>query len=681
MSRSRRSKSSGETHASLGNFILHWGAKLIFLTTIVVVVLSLVQCTIKKPEAPVWDTQLTVPLVNRTYAMPEIISKIDQDAISFDNDSNVVFSVEQGLDTVELDASNLTTASLNYNVSQQLGEISIAAPSVDPAAVSLASIPGLPQIFPATVPVTSFDIATSFPPVAGLTMAQVSSGQIWVVATNNLGIDLSSVILSLDDNGFFQSLGSASFSGGITDGESDSLLFDLGGKTISNSFAASTICQTNGGTITSPDGKQFEFAIHFPTDLSVTAATAEVPALSRDFGDAVSLQESDIITGALLNGGQIALTVTNNSALDATLDISIPDLKLGGVPLTLSQPISAFGSEVVNIGLAGYQLAPADVTLPQQLPVNISAVVPGSGSNQVTVNSSNNFSVQASLSGLSFSSVTGVFTGTSMTIAPIVQAIDVPTGFDSVQLVNAILTIEIENSVGLPGDLNVTLNGNNGKTLNIAGTVDARILATAATTIITEPDIADFLSPIPSQVTITGSASFGAGTSGTIRDGDYITGTVRIDSPVEMIIPETPIDTDIESETIEQDDIDKITDHVIEARLIYNIINHLPVGATVNLLMSGDSATLYANPQLRFDNISVDAAPVVGSVVVDTLSTGYQSILLDSADIQILKNDTLYIGQELILHSSNGQPVRLTKDDFVTVVGRIEVEYRFDGEF
>ena len=161
MSRSRRSKSSGETHASLGNFILHWGAKLIFLTTIVVVVLSLVQCTIKKPEAPVWDTQLTVPLVNRTYAMPEIISKIDQDAISFDNDSNVVFSVEQGLDTVELDASNLTTASLNYNVSQQLGEISIAAPSVDPAAVSLASIPGLPQIFPATVPVTSFDIDTS----------------------------------------------------------------------------------------------------------------------------------------------------------------------------------------------------------------------------------------------------------------------------------------------------------------------------------------------------------------------------------------------------------------------------------------------------------------------------------------------------------------------------------------
>jgi hypothetical protein len=306
--------------------------------------------------------------------------------------------------------------------------------------------------------------------------------------------------------------------------------------------------------------------------------------------------------------------------------------------------------------------------------------VPGTAPNQVTVSSGNSFGVQASLNGLSFSSVTGIFTGTNMTIDPILQEIDVPTGFDSVQLVSAVLTIEIENSIGLPGDLTVTLTGNNGRTLNINGTVDARVLATASTTTFTEPDVADFLSPIPSQVTITGSASFGAGTSGTIRDGDYITGAVRIDSPVEMIIPQTLIDTDIESEKIEQKDIDKITDHVIEARLIYNLTNHLPIGATVNLLMSGDSATLYSNPQLRIDDITVDAAPVVASVVVDTLSTGFQTIVLDSADIQILKNDTLYIGQELILHSSNGQPVRLTKNDFISVLGRIEVEYRFDGE-
>ena len=48
---------------------------------------------------------------------------------------------------------------------------------------------------------------------------------------------------------------------------------------------------------------------------------------------------------------------------------------------------------------------------------------------------------------------------------------------------------------------------------------------------------------------------------------------------------------------------------------------------------------------------------------------------------RILENDTLYIGQELVLEGSNGQSVKLTQDDYITVIGRIEVEYRFDGEF
>ena len=54
---------------------------------------------------------------------------------------------------------------------------------------------------------------------------------------------------------------------------------------------------------------------------------------------------------------------------------------------------------------------------------------------------------------------------------------------------------------------------------------------------------------------------------------------------------------------------------------------------------------------------------------------------MDSVDIQVLKNNPLYIGTELILEDSGGQPVRLTNSDYLTVQARIEVEYRFDGEF
>ncbi|MBK7141155.1 MAG: hypothetical protein IPH75_03615 [bacterium] len=681
MSRNRRSRQKDDSQVSLGNFMLHWGAKLIFLTLIVVVVLSMVQCTVKKPEAPEWNTQLVVPLVNRTYDMPEIISRIDQDAISMDDDSNVVFSVEQALDTVQLDAANLTTASLSYNISQQLGQFTIAAPNVTPVTVPIGDMPSIPQIYPAVVPDLSFDIPATFPALSGMTSATIADGSLYLVATNNLGINLNTVSVTLFDEGRSLTVGTQTFAAGINDGETDSVLFVLDGQTISNSFSATAMCHTPGGAIPSADGREFAVEIHFVSDLTVDGAMAEIPAISRDFSDAVSLDESDVITSAVLSGGQVGLTINNNSALPATLEITIPDLKLNNVPLQVTRQVTSSGTTNVSIPLAGYVLSPADIVLPQELPINISATIAETAPNQVTVSSINSFGVQASISGLTFTAVTGNFSSTNMTIDPIVQDIDVPTGFDSIQLVNAVLTIELENSVGLPGQLDINLVGNNGKTLNINGLVNARVLATAATTTLTETDVANFLSPLPSQVSISGSASFGDGSSGTIRDGDYITGTVRIDAPVEMIIPETPIETDIESEEIEQDDIDQITDHVIEARLVYNITNHLPLGASISLVFSADSATLYTNPELVIDSISVSAAPVVSSVVVDTLSTGEQTILLDSADIQILKHAKLYIGQELILHGSNGQPVKLTKNDFISVIGRIEVEYRFDGEF
>jgi hypothetical protein len=201
--------------------------------------------------------------------------------------------------------------------------------------------------------------------------------------------------------------------------------------------------------------------------------------------------------------------------------------------------------------------------------------------------------------------------------------------------------------------------------------------------VIVNTDVADFLSPVPSTIDITGSATFGDGVSeSTVNPDDYIFGSINIVAPLEVIIPRTPIEADIEGSDVEQDDIDIITDHLIQGRFVYNIINHLPVGASVNLFLGGDSATVMTNPQVSFvDDIFITAAPTTGSIASDTVSTGYQYVTIDSVDIQVLKNERLYVGTEIILEDSNGQPVKLTNSDYLRVIGRIEVEYRFDGEF
>ena len=56
-------------------------------------------------------------------------------------------------------------------------------------------------------------------------------------------------------------------------------------------------------------------------------------------------------------------------------------------------------------------------------------------------------------------------------------------------------------------------------------------------------------------------------------------------------------------------------------------------------------------------------------------------VMLDSLDIKVLENETVYIGTEVVLHGSDGLPVTVAGDDFIKIIGRIEVEYLFDGEF
>ncbi|PWB76463.1 hypothetical protein C3F09_00400 [candidate division GN15 bacterium] len=679
MSRRNRSKGSDWSLQKIVPSLFSLGGKLLFAAVVVIVVLTFAQCTVKKPEAPEWNTQFTVPLVSRTYLMPELIRKMDQSGVGFDIDSNVVFSVSHELDTIGLDAENLSTPDIDYTVSKAVGKVKIVKPVITPISVSLVNIAGLPVVYPTTVPASSFSVVADFPTIDDFTTAQIDTATVYVIVDNRLGFDIDAAIIQLFDQLHWSSLGSSALTDTLKNGEVDSLPFVLDGHTVSNTLNATISCHTPGGYLQDANGKVILVAAHFANDPVVSSATAQIPALQRVLSDSVSLQESDVITDAAITAGSADLVISNSTPITATLQVTIPDLQLSGTPLTVSRQVNAYGSVNVHIPLAGYAMRPSDLTAPQYLPVTIEADVPATTPNQVSINETQNFQAAVSLTGLQFGAVSGYFSSTVATLDPIVQDIDIPKGFDSIQFTSAVLTLEIDNAVALPGRLDISMAGDNGQTLPVAGDIAARILATAATTELVQPNVATFFTPVPSQVTITGTASFGDGQFGTIRAGDFLTGRVRIESPLEVIIPETPLETDVADETIEQKDIDKITDHVLNARFIYNVTNHLPVGATLNVVISPDSATLFTNPQLRFDDISINAAPVTAGIVTDTLSTGFQTIALDSADVQILKNPKLYIAQEMILHSSAGQAVRLTKNDYISINGRIEVEYRFDG--
>ncbi len=686
MSEIRRRQQDDEDRRATDSFLFKAGSKFFLSTFVIIIFLTLVQCSIKKPEAPTWDTSLVIPVINRTYDMAELIRKLNQDGIEMDSSGNIFFTITQELDTVTISADYLNTPTISYSISKTLDTFSIVTPDLAPVYTTLATITGISAVTVEdtfTIGAQSFNVLDNLPLITSYSSATIASGLINIYVHNNLGADLDTVIFEFWDVGSNSLLGIDSVFSGIPTGSAAIIPIDLAGKTITNRFRIKAQCHTVGGFVDSASTRGISTELDFVGALVVSGATAEIPSFSRSISSQVDLLESDRIDTANIAGGTLSLTITNSTPLDITIDIAFPDILSGSSPLTISPAILPLSTSNINIDLSGYNIAPTDNTVPQSLNVDATATIQSTAPTKVTVNQNDSFAISVDISGLSFNYVVGFFDSVEVSFAGLTSQINVPTGFDSIQFSAAVLTLEIENGIDLPGYLNIQIDGDNGNSLNLTGSISASGGLSSAISTIIEPSAGSFLSPTPSQIDVSGSIVFAqGGYQGRIEANDFITATVTFVAPLEIVIQPSTIETDIERTEIDTSSIDVITEHVREARFIYNIISHLPLGAQIDLYFGPDSSTLFANPQLLINAINLPAAPVdISGIVTDTISTDYQQIYLDSTDFKILENDTLFIGSQINLSGTGGQTVKITANDYLSITGRIEVIYKFNGDF
>ena len=145
--------------------------------------------------------------------------------------------------------------------------------------------------------------------------------------------------------------------------------------------------------------------------------------------------------------------------------------------------------------MSEYTLKPLDQSLPQSIQLNAYAHIFGSDS-LVNIASTDSFYISASLCSLSFDYVTGIFNNTEVSFDSLHQDIDLPTGFEGIELVNAQVSLEIENGFDMGGGLDIRLvNSDNSNELNMTGDIATRGLASSATTTIVVDSVSEFLSP------------------------------------------------------------------------------------------------------------------------------------------------------------------------------------------
>lgn len=670
----RRRRDSG----FLNSPTTHFALKALLGIAVVLVILTLIQCSIEKPVAPIFTTNMTVPLINRVYSIREIIDKIDQPGLSIDSTGDVLFSVNEELDTIKV-SDNLDINDISLEVSETVGQVSLAPEAPGPVTINLGDYISLN--LGALQPV-SFDVQSGFQAFDNFNWAEIASGGIDFIIANDFGVDLDTVILQVFDVGYSRVISTTPLPSGIPAGGNDTAHVNLGGKTISNHLQLNIHCHTPGGEVLSLADKTMTTSLEFPGGLVIAAAQAVIPAVEKNFASEIQLSESNTIISAEISSGTAEIQIHNFTSLQGNILISLPDFRINGLPYTLSRMVNPNSTDSVNINLDGFVFEPIDQSKPQTVEIQARALLDSTGSDLVTIQQSDSISVKVSLTGLKFQGLTGIIDSTSASFDSVSAAIDLPKGFDSLQLVNAELILEVENGINFAGNLNIDIIGNQGKALTLQGVIAAGNPNSPVISYISNSNLADFLNPVPSGITVSGAIQFGDGiSSGTISADDFIVSRVKISSPLEAVIGQSVFEGSIASEKISQEDIDKIMDHIVQADFNSTITNHLPLGVSVEIYFSGDSATVYTNPELTLGPIEVNAGTIEsnGEVIFSTESENVISI--DSNDIKILENPILYSGQIITLVGSNGQTIKITSDDYVAASGVIQVQYKFNGKF
>jgi len=642
---------------------------------VVIVFLTLVQCTIKKPEAPTWRTNIVLPLSNKTWDMSELIEKLDQENLTTDSLGNPFFYYENVLDTVTINGS-FTIDNVSQTIAESLGVIDLDPITGSDFQINLSDEFSVP---PGDFPDTSFTISNSMPTIGDFSSVTVATGYTQLVIDNDFGLDLDTVIVTIIDDISSLPVTTYSIPGGIASGARSTTQIDLSGKTISNQLSVELQCHTPGAFSFSLADKSLSTAVSMPLGLSVSSATAKIPQISKSFSNTVDITSEHQLQSAVLDNGRLVLDIHNNTNLAAALTITLPDIFNGASPLVINQPISEGSYRQYTYDLQGYSLEPVDQIMPQSISIEVAAVVDSSGAELVTVDAGDDISVSASIENISFGEVAGIIATTTADFDNIEQDIDLPTGFEDIQLPSATITIEIENAVNIPGSFAVTVTGDQGQLKTISGTVSPGTPGNPVTTVITDSDLGDFMNPIPQSITVTGSATFGDGsTSGSITPNDYVIADFTLSSPLELIIGGNTFDGEWEDSELDIDS--SVVDGLHQASFNAIITNHLPVGISAEILLSGDSATLYTNPEVVLGPITVTAGELNLDGTVSAATISENTLAMDSADLQVLYNDTLWVGELITLESTSGQAVRMTASDSFSISSYIEVDFDFSKD-
>ena len=370
--------------------------------------------------------------------------------------------------------------------------------------------------------------------------------------------------------------------------------------------------------------------------------------------NSIVVDDSTIVHTAILQSGDLALTIDNNIGVTADVFFQINEFIKNEDSLDTTFTINS-GISNVLIDLSGYILTfPSNIDTQK---VNYISKISLPSDEEMTLSLSDSISISVDMTNMAFSSVTGQINPVTVTIDPVEQTIDaLPEELDDFDFEDVDMILDFNSSIDLPVYLELSItayNDSNGD--SIVKNVNQNIHINPNVEI---PEASDLINIRPDRIIARGSAIVGNIDSvGTVSSDDSLSGIMTVRAPLIFIIDTNALISPDPSELFEEGDSLGIADGVLNLDLILSIDNQWSFGADLSVLLASDSVSI-SNGVV--DTLISSFAFKPESSVVDTIS-----LYID--DFKLLNRSPSWIQPQVRIMSNNNQPVKFLSTDTLTI--------------
>ncbi|MBK7866047.1 MAG: hypothetical protein IPJ75_03105 [Ignavibacteriales bacterium] len=561
-------------------------------------------CEVKEPIAPVWDVELNLPFVNRTYTMKEIVER-DTSSLKLRSDTAIiVYEQKQELSSVRIE-NRMTLDAEPKSIKTTVGAIKVNTVASINQEIKMTQwlnvTPGQQQVVP---PVTNTLLVQDLAKVSSFEVAEFDAGTMSLKIRNENGpiaMTISRVIIRAAKNYTYRGAtitentrlltDNTSFT--LTQNQEKILVFALTGQKLVDSLRVEVLLSSpgsGGGTVLIPANPVTKITTDF-ANLGISGVKAVIPQQNPIVkSDVIKIDDSTQYSQIKFDSGKLDISVKNSVDMPLQVTISVNELKKpDGTNFSQVVNIPAKGTGTFSIAdMKNYVLNSGGVlknTITYQASA-VNNVQPGVTS---TILSSDSLVSTISLNNLVISSITGKVKPVQLRVVESNIGINLKDlqgkfKFGKIDLADSDIRLMVQKATSFEVRFTGKLRGTNG--INTAELdLPITVMGAGLTTMKLDPVkvetfIASFQNELQSTMTVVGVTTLNPNfKEGTANMVDSVYGMAQLDFPLHVGITNGAF-TDTVAVEFSSDDSSKIANSNT-ADITMKIENGMAAGVTL----------------------------------------------------------------------------------------------------